>query len=55
MRIGAVKSLSIILANPPQEFLNDTFKSHHEYLIDTLLIHFDDDDDEALQCLIMGK
>ncbi|KRT85897.1 HEAT domain-containing protein [Oryctes borbonicus] len=43
VRICAVKSLTALLTDVPTEFLSDTFCSHHEYLIDTLLIHFDDD------------
>ncbi|GJQ73535.1 hypothetical protein Trydic_g13886 [Trypoxylus dichotomus] len=52
VRICAIKSLTAILTDVPSEFLKDTFNSHHEYLIDTLLIHFDDDH-VVLQDLIM--
>lgn len=54
MRECSVKSLSAILTNPPEQFLTDTFTSHHEYVIDTLLIHFDDND-EVLQTMILGE
>lgn len=54
VRIAAVKSLVDIFKDPPDEFLRDSFKPHHELILDTLLTHFDDDDDD-FQGLILGN
>lgn len=53
VRICSVESISILLEDIPEEFKGDTFKSHHEFIIDTLMIHFDDDEME-FQELIKG-
>lgn len=40
-----MKSLKRLFETPPDEFLKPSFKPHHELIIDTLLTHFDDDDE----------
>lgn len=46
VRICAIKILLVIFKNFPNDFKSITFKSHHELLLDTLLTHFDDDDED---------
>lgn len=53
VRITAVKNLAKLFQTPPEEFLRVSFKPHHELIIDTLLTHFDDDDDN-FQALVLG-
>lgn len=54
VRLAAVKNLAKLLQAPPQEFLRNSFKPHHELIIDTLLTHFDDND-KSFQTLVSGK
>nr|CAI5857256.1 unnamed protein product [Callosobruchus analis] len=44
VRITALGSLPMILADVPEDFKKYNYKAHHEMIIDTLLTHFDDDD-----------
>lgn len=53
VRITAITSLVTLFKDPPTEFLRDSFKPHHELILDTLLTHFDDDDDN-FQELVLG-
>ncbi|CAG9865292.1 unnamed protein product [Phyllotreta striolata] len=51
VRICALRNLPFILKNVPEIFKDLTYRSHHELIVDTLMIHFDDDD-EAIQKLV---
>ncbi|KAF5289722.1 hypothetical protein FQA39_LY03639 [Lamprigera yunnana] len=51
IRISAITVLPIIFDKAPEEFTKESYKGHHELLLDTFLTHFDDDDNE-LQKLI---
>lgn len=54
VRVTAIKVLPKIFEATPEEFKKANYKGHHELIIDTLLTHFDDDD-QVLQELISGK
>ncbi|XP_044759585.1 dynein axonemal assembly factor 5 [Coccinella septempunctata] len=60
VREGATRALVGIFEDCPEDFKAVHYKAHHELIIDTLLIHFDDDE-ENIQDLIfdvlktMGK
>lgn len=45
VRVCAVKALAYVFKNCPEQFKSETFKAHHQMIMDTLLVHFDDDDD----------
>ncbi|EFA07827.2 HEAT repeat-containing protein 2-like Protein [Tribolium castaneum] len=47
VRVCALKILPEIFINAPEAFHEAHFKAHHELIIDTLLTHFDDDDQEV--------
>ncbi|KAL3274530.1 hypothetical protein HHI36_015912 [Cryptolaemus montrouzieri] len=51
VREGSTKSLAGIFEDCPSEFKEGHYKSHHEFIIDSLLTHFDDDE-EHIQHLI---
>lgn len=54
VRIAALTCLTKLFDNAPDEFRHDTFKAHRELIIDTLMIHFDDNDEEV-QKLAFGR
>ncbi|CAG9815936.1 unnamed protein product [Phaedon cochleariae] len=47
VRLCALRNLPVILRNVPPEFKSPHYKAHHELIIDTLLTHFDDDDEQV--------
>ncbi|XP_060523147.1 dynein axonemal assembly factor 5 isoform X2 [Cylas formicarius] len=51
VRTCALQNLPRLFNDPPQEFLLPNFKAHRELIIDTLLTHFDDDE-EMVQALV---
>ncbi|CAG9767080.1 unnamed protein product [Ceutorhynchus assimilis] len=53
VRLCALKNLQVIFENVPDEFLQPNFKAHRELIIDTLMVHFDDDN-ETVQILVLG-
>lgn len=44
VRVTAIKTLPLIVQNPPEEFMGCSFQTHHDFIIDTLLTHLDDDE-----------
>lgn len=54
VRLCALENLPELFENVPGEFLQPNFKAHRELIIDTLMIHFDDDD-EVVQELVLSK
>nr|XP_022916428.1 dynein assembly factor 5, axonemal [Onthophagus taurus] len=44
VRLSCVQCLGVIFEDVPDEFLRVTYRSHHNYIIDTLMVHFDDED-----------
>ncbi|XP_050298226.1 dynein axonemal assembly factor 5 [Anthonomus grandis grandis] len=52
VRLAALKSLSKIFTDVPSNFLEVTYKTHRELIVDTLMTHFDDDD-ELVQNLVL--
>ncbi|CAH0563466.1 unnamed protein product [Brassicogethes aeneus] len=51
VRVCALHSLPTLLRDAPNNFKENYYKAHHELIIDTLLTHFDDDD-ENIQNLV---
>ncbi|XP_056631569.1 dynein axonemal assembly factor 5 isoform X1 [Diorhabda sublineata] len=51
VRMSALRNLPFLFKDVPENFKNSTFKAHHELIIDTLLIHFDDEE-ESVQKLV---
>ncbi|KAK5640753.1 hypothetical protein RI129_009300 [Pyrocoelia pectoralis] len=49
VRMTAVNALPVIFNDSPSEFKNRNYNGHHEHIIDTLITHFDDDQDYELQ------
>lgn len=45
VRLTTLISLNRLFTDVPNEFCGATFRAHHELIIDTLMTHFDDDDD----------
>lgn len=54
VRLTTLKSLPVLLSNSPENFKDAYFRAHHELIVDSLLTHFDDDD-EIIQNLVFGK
>ncbi|RZC34979.1 HEAT repeat-containing protein 2 [Asbolus verrucosus] len=44
VRLCALRVLPEIFAKTPEAFKEAHYKAHHEFIVDTLLTHFDDDD-----------
>ncbi|XP_019867844.2 dynein axonemal assembly factor 5 isoform X2 [Aethina tumida] len=51
VRLTTLKSLPVLLSNSPENFKDAYFRAHHELIVDSLLTHFDDDD-EIIQNLV---
>lgn len=49
VRMAAVKAIPLIFKDSPSEFKESNYNGHHEHIIDTLVTHFDDDQDYELQ------
>lgn len=47
VRFCALKTLPVLFKDVPEEFLQPGYKPHWELIIDTLMTHFDDDDEEV--------
>nr|XP_023027612.1 dynein assembly factor 5, axonemal-like [Leptinotarsa decemlineata] len=54
VRFSALRNLPIFLNSVPVEFKKANYRAHHELIIDTLLTHFDDDN-EDVQNMVYGK
>lgn len=54
VRVNALKNLPIFFENVPEPFTKDNYRGHHELIINTLLIHFDDNE-EKIQEMVYGK
>lgn len=54
VREGAARVLAGMFEDCPEDFKATNYKAHHDLIIDTLLLHFDDDE-EKIQSLISGK
>lgn len=53
VRQCALKVLPEIFADAPDAFKEGHYRAHHELIVDTLLTHFDDDD-ETVRDLVFG-
>ncbi|XP_028155551.1 dynein axonemal assembly factor 5 [Diabrotica virgifera virgifera] len=51
VRLSALRNLPLLLRDAPAAFKNLVYRSHHELIIDTLVIHFDDDE-ESVQKIV---
>ncbi|KAG5899350.1 hypothetical protein JTB14_036839 [Gonioctena quinquepunctata] len=47
VRLCALRNLPVILNAAPEDFRKSNYKAHHELIIDTLMTHFDDDEEEV--------
>lgn len=44
----------MLFTNVPETFRKNDFRAHHEHIINTLLIHFDDNE-EKVQDMVFGE
>lgn len=53
VRVNALKNLPIFFKDVPEPFRKIDYRGHHEFIINTLLIHFDDNE-EKIQEMVYG-
>ncbi|KAK9883614.1 hypothetical protein WA026_001787 [Henosepilachna vigintioctopunctata] len=51
VREGSTRALRQIFEDCPEDFKAQHYKAHHELIIDTLLVHFDDDEDHVQELI----
>ncbi|XP_018576048.1 dynein assembly factor 5, axonemal [Anoplophora glabripennis] len=54
VRLCALKNISLFFDNPPEEFKKNCYKAHHELIIDTLLTHFDDEEEDIQEMVCVS-
>lgn len=54
VRLNALKNLPLLFDNVPELFNKVDYRAHHDHIINTLLTHFDDND-EIIQGMVYSK